>query len=169
MGWNRHQLPSLLESGIWHLDYLLSWRGLSTYPPPPRNQRGVGYFKDKERFSNVSLLELGTLHCGHGCKNHGEQSKKQKVFSSKNQQLGSVQEIWDFPLLGLLCFFLNIHHCLRWNVQSRALNVVLPQPCVLIILSLNVKFRSLPAVRFSGLPTLVLYLFGLSGEDKLWL
>lgn len=51
----------MLESGVWHLEYLLSWRGLSTHSPPPhRNQQVAGYFKDKERFSTLSSLELGT-------------------------------------------------------------------------------------------------------------
>lgn len=51
----------MLESGVWHLEYLLSWMGPSTHPPPPhRNPQVAGYFKDKERFSTLSLLKLGT-------------------------------------------------------------------------------------------------------------
>jgi len=67
----------VLESGFWHLEHPLSWRGPSTHPPPPlRNQQAAGYFKDKKRFSTLFSLELGTHYSmAMGAKNPGNKNR----------------------------------------------------------------------------------------------
>lgn len=112
----------MLESGVWHLEYLLSWRGPSTHlPPPHRNQQVAGYFKDKERFSTLSSLELGTHYSmAVDAKIPGNKKRKNSSWALCPVQgdLGfSTSRIFFFPK------YLSLPQV---KCANRALNVALP-------------------------------------------
>ena len=121
----------MLESGVWRLEYLFSWRVPSTHPPPPRrNQQVAGYFKDKERFSTLSSLELGTHYSAAvDAKIPGNKKRKNRslVLHPSSWALCPVQGDLGFSTFRIIVFFSSLPQvkCAK-SPANRALNVMLP-------------------------------------------
>lgn len=125
----------MLESGDWHLDYLLSWRGLSTHPPLPcRNQQVEGCFKDKEGFSTLSSLELGTYNnVAMDAKILANRRRKNRslVLHPNNWALRPVQGDLGFSTVRIIMFFFSEYPSLPQVKRAKSpansnLNVALP-------------------------------------------